>query len=1241
MQRRAERQTGQNRLRKPLAALGFWRLLGRPQACLSALLVMSGCLGETPSRAELLDRLDAYLNVADGAGLEAGDSDAAEDAAITDAVSPPDGDALADTPEDAAPDTPVDADAADVTGDDATDATPDVVLTCTTTPAAAGCACKENSKCGSGVCQTTADNLRLCATSCSPSAPCSDPETVCAPVDVSPTASVHVCVPKWQTLCDPCHTTTQCKHEGAPGAACVDFGPPGAYCGTPCVSDADCNHLDPAHPFSCRIVTTAEGGQDKQCVPASPTGVGFGECACSPLASTKELTTACFLPSYDKTTGTLVGKCNGQRACDAGVLTACSAPKPGDEVCDKVDNDCDGLVDEGTCDDGLVCTADLCAGPANCTHTTLDGNACEDGSFCTLNDVCVGDTCTGTAKVCPGATCIATVCDPVDGQCESAIKQDTTPCDDGNACTTGDICLSGNCSGAGLVCDDTNPCTNDSCDPKGGCAHDPNSALCNDNNACTEFDQCATGKCAGVAKAGSCDDGNVCTDDTCDNVSGCVHLPNQATCTDGNSCTVDDACADGKCIPGLNECACNQDVDCAAREDGNLCNGTLYCNTDAIPFQCDVKPSTIVQCTPPNSPCQTVACEPTTGKCAVQNVPDGLSCDADGNVCTVGDACWSGACTPGPTVACDDGNVCTDDSCDPGVGCIKTANMAPCSDGNGCTTSDVCQGGACLSGMPVACPSLGPCVANTCEPATGNCVPSNTTSACDDGDPCTQGDTCKGGSCASGVPNPCPSGSKCATGSCDALTGNCTFKTVTCDDGNLCTIDACDPVAGCVFSPKPCDDANACTKDACDISTGACNYTPFGCDDNNFCTADSCNPATGCVYTAIAEGTVCSTNNQICVGTKCLTPFAMPTTYGSGIGAGASHTCVRTWSGGAACWGSDQQGQLGDGANKLQTVPVVVTGLTGVVDVDAGTAFSAAIAGANTRVRTWGAGSSGQLGNGGSVASNVVVDVSTTGTGTANAMRLSTGGTFACGLFSTGKVWCWGDNSHQQLGQGVGGVLTSKSTTPVQVSVNGNAQVSAIAAGTAHACAVSGGKVYCWGNNGNGQCGQSGTSDVNSPSAVGSLVNITALAAGDDFTCALGSGGVWCWGANGRGQLATGSFDNGGWTPVAVSLSAATDLSAGLQHACARTGTGAIQCWGRNDAGQLGNGAQTDSATPILVPGIPNTWKLACGDTHTCAIRTDGSVWCWGSNAAGSLGMNNGNTQPVLTPSLVYGTAPK
>jgi len=146
--------------------------------------------------------------------------------------------------------------------------------------------------------------------------------------------------------------------------------------------------------------------------------------------------------------------------------------------------------------------------------------------------------------------------------------------------------------------------------------------------------------------------------------------------------------------------------------------------------------------------------------------------------------------------ACDDGNACTVNTCDPTVGCV--ASPVTCDDGDACTTD--------------SCDALQGCVAAPIS--------------CDDGDACT-------------------------IDSCNPATG-CTTTVITCDDNNACTTDTCNSATGCTTTPVDCDDGVPCTVDSCDASTG-CSNTGFDdvCDDGNPCTSDACQNALGCTNTLV------------------------------------------------------------------------------------------------------------------------------------------------------------------------------------------------------------------------------------------------------------------------------------------------------------------------------------------------------------------------------------------------------
>ena len=347
--------------------------------------------------------------------------------------------------------------------------------------------------------------------------------------------------------------------------------------------------------------------------------------------------------------------------------------------------------------DGWVAEVDVVA-PDTCVSfcaCAAAGTYCDDGNPCTAGERCqagLGICANGLPVNCPGiSACIQGQCDPSQGGCVWGPAPQETPCNDGNACTSSDACKGGLCQGKIAQCDDGNPCTADNCDPELGCIWPVIAAPCDDGDPCTKFDVCTAGSCAGLPtdSTSACNDGNPCTTDSCATGFGCVHSTNALPCDDGNACTTGDTCKGGNCQSGTFTCQCAQNLDCFPYEDGNACNGSLYCDKTAWPWNCKVNPKTIVQCADLGSgPCIANLCKPTTGQC----VP-GLSsgpCD-DGLACTGDDHCENGLCAGSPPPSgCDDSNPCTLDGCS-GDAC--THDAVP--DGIACDTAKVCKAGSC------------------------------------------------------------------------------------------------------------------------------------------------------------------------------------------------------------------------------------------------------------------------------------------------------------------------------------------------------------------------------------------------------------------------------------------------------------------------------------------------------------------------------------------------------------------
>jgi hypothetical protein len=652
---------------------------------------------------------------------------------------------------------------------------------------------------------------------------------------------------------------------GAEAAVCDD--------GTPCTAD----ECDPEvgctfAPVDGTCDDGNECSKDDKCLDGVCTGTLGAECSC-----TKDEECAAF-DDGDACNGLVLCKnklCVTDPAtvvvCDSTDDTACkknecksdtgecvmTAQEDGtscddDDICTIKsaceEGECVGTGEGMGCDDGNPCTVDSCSPGKGCTHTPIDG-ACDDADACTADDACTDGACKGAPVGCDdGNPCTDDACYPQTG-CSN--NNNTMACDDGDVCTLDDACFNGECVANGtLDCDDENLCTDDVCDPWNGCSNPANTAPCDDQDACTVGDVCADGACVS-GEAANCNDVNPCTDDSCDALAGCQYANNSEPCDDGDKCSNGDACVDGQCFSGK-------------------------------PLECD-----------DSNPCTDDSCDPATGCVNLDNV---AQCD-DANFCTTQDVCDTGACKGGPAPECDDGNPCTDDSCDPAVGCVHKDNSLLCDDGNACSQNDVCMGGKCIgTGVP-DCDDKNPCTTDTCDPITG-CVQIPNTVACDDGNLCTTADACAAGKCVGGPAPKCDDGNKCTDDSCapaigcvnvnntapcddgnkctegDACgNGACQAGTpVSCDDANVCTSEVCVPAAGCVVIPNmnPCSDGNPCTVgDICQNNVCVPGTAQLACDDFNPCTADSCDPKVGCVHAPTSEGKTCDDGNKCTENDKC------------------------------------------------------------------------------------------------------------------------------------------------------------------------------------------------------------------------------------------------------------------------------------------------------------------------------------------------------------------------------------
>ena len=344
---------------------------------------------------------------------------------------------------------------------------------------------------------------------------------------------------------------------------------------------------------------------------------------------------------------------------------------------------------------------------------------------------------------------------------------------------------------------------------------------------------------------------------------------------------------------------------------------------------------------------------------------------------------------------------------------------------------------------------------------------------------------------------------------------------------------------------------------------------------------------------------------------------------------GGMFSCGRTESGAALCWGANDSGQLGNGTNDPSPDPVPVTGLDhGVARLAAGDSFACAVTTAGATL-CWGANDSGQLGTGTTDPSSVPVPVDGL---TVTAKAVSAGYSHACVLMSRGGIWCWGNNSSGQLGNGGSGLwgVAGKVTKL-------GAKAVSVTAGGYHSCAVlATGAAECWGENESGELGDGTTKDRIQPTQVRGLTSgVQRISAGLADTCAItGSGAAKCWGLNVSNQLGDGT-DTRRKTPTQVTglKSGVQAIAAGDSHTCAVTTAGAALCWGVNASGQVGDGTKSTRSHPAHVANLASgVTMIDAGYAQTCAALDSGGALCWGFNGYGQVGDGTTTTRTEPVP---------
>lgn len=227
-----------------------------------------------------------------------------------------------------------------------------------------------------------------------------------------------------------------------------------------------------------------------------------------------------------------------------------------------------------------------------------------------------------------------------------------------------------------------------------------------------------------------------------------------------------------------------------------------------------------------------------------------------------------------------------------------------------------------------------------------------------------------------------------------------------------------------------------------------------------------------------------------------------------------------------------------------------------------------------------------------------------------------------CVVADNGSLWSWGNNTSGELGIGVTGGIRN-----IPTQTGSDQDWKPVSEKTAIQIALKNdGSLWSWGLNNFGQLGHGNTTNINSPTMIGTASDWKSVYGGknQEFAIAIKNNGtLWSWGRNDYGGLGLGDT---AIRTVPTQIGSDTNwekIAVGAYFALGIKTDGTLWTWGDNGSGQLGFGDFANRVSPTQV-GTANDWNsIYCGYNHAIGVKNDGSIWVWGYNGYGQLGLGD------------------